>query len=87
MRGFWRTLYRYPRLQLGVLLAAPLGWLVVAYLGSLALLFISAFWTIEPFSGKVVTAAVARQLRDVLLTNPSTGRSRCERWACARSSR
>jgi putative spermidine/putrescine transport system permease protein len=55
MRGFWRTLYRYPRVQLGALLGAPLGWLVVAYLGSLALLFVSAFWTIEPFSGKVVT--------------------------------
>ena len=55
MRGFWRTLYRYPRLQLGALLGAPLGWLVIAYLGSLALLFISAFWRIEPFSGKVVT--------------------------------
>ncbi|HLA15811.1 MAG TPA: ABC transporter permease [Candidatus Limnocylindrales bacterium] len=55
MRAFWRTLYRYPRVQLGALLAAPLGWLVIAYLGSLALLFISAFWTIEPFSGNVVT--------------------------------
>jgi putative spermidine/putrescine transport system permease protein len=55
MRGFWRTLYRYPRVQLSALLGAPLGWLVVAYLGSLALLFVSAFWTIEPFSGKVVT--------------------------------
>jgi len=55
MRSFWRTLYRYPRVQLGALLAAPLGWLVVAYLGSLALLFVSAFWTLEPFSGNVVT--------------------------------
>ncbi len=55
MRGFWRALYRVPRIQLGALLGAPLGWLVIAYLGSLALLFISAFWTIEPFSGKVVT--------------------------------
>jgi putative spermidine/putrescine transport system permease protein len=55
MRGFWRALYRFPRVQLGALLGAPLGWLVIAYLGSLALLFISAFWRIEPFSGKVVT--------------------------------
>jgi putative spermidine/putrescine transport system permease protein len=54
MRGFWRTVYRYPRIQLGALLSAPLGWLVVAYLGSLALLFVSAFWSIEPFSGKLV---------------------------------
>jgi putative spermidine/putrescine transport system permease protein len=48
-------LYRYPRLQLGLLLSAPLGWLVLAYLGSLALLFISAFWKLDAFSGNVVT--------------------------------
>jgi putative spermidine/putrescine transport system permease protein len=55
MRGLWRTLYRHPRIQLGALLTAPMGWLVIAYLGSLALLFISSFWSIEPFSGEVVT--------------------------------
>ena len=55
MRGFWRVLYRYPRVQLAALLGAPLGWLVIAYLGSLALLFISSFWSIEPFSGEIVT--------------------------------
>jgi putative spermidine/putrescine transport system permease protein len=55
MRRIWRAVYGYPRVQLGALLAAPLGWLGVLYLGSLALLFISAFWTIEPFSGEIVT--------------------------------
>ncbi len=38
-------LYRRPRLQLALLLGAPLFWLVVAYLGSLAVLLVSAFWT------------------------------------------
>ena len=33
-----------PRLRLGLLLAGPIGWLVVAYLGSLAVLFVAAFW-------------------------------------------
>jgi putative spermidine/putrescine transport system permease protein len=41
-------------LQASLLLAAPLGWLVVAYLGSLAVLFVAAFWTLDDFSGQVV---------------------------------
>jgi putative spermidine/putrescine transport system permease protein len=43
-----------PRLQVGTLLAGPVGWLVVGYLGSLAILLISAFWTVDPLSGLVV---------------------------------
>jgi putative spermidine/putrescine transport system permease protein len=42
------------RLQLSLLLAGPLGWLVIAYLGSLAVLFVAAFWHLDEFSGKVV---------------------------------
>jgi putative spermidine/putrescine transport system permease protein len=37
-----------------LLLAGPVGWLVVAYLGSLAVLFVAAFWKLDPFTGKVV---------------------------------
>ena len=47
-------LWRRPRLQLGLLLAGPIGWLVVAYLGSLAVLFVAAFWHLDTFSGEVV---------------------------------
>jgi len=43
-----------PRLQVGALLAAPGAWLVVLYLGSLAVLLITAFWTVDPLSGAVV---------------------------------
>jgi putative spermidine/putrescine transport system permease protein len=43
-----------PRLQVGALLAGPVGWLVVGYLGSLAILLIAAFWTVDPLSGEVV---------------------------------
>jgi putative spermidine/putrescine transport system permease protein len=68
MRGFWRTVYRYPRVQLGALLAAPLGWLVIAYLGSLALLFVSSFWSIEPFSGDVVTTPTLDNFQTILST-------------------
>lgn len=43
-----------PRLQVGALLAAPVGWLVVGYLGSLAVLLIAGFWTVDPLSGEVI---------------------------------
>src|SRR3954452_8814808 len=42
------------RLQIGTLLAGPVGWLVIGYLGSLAVLLIAAFWTGHPLSGEVV---------------------------------
>jgi len=47
-------LWRRPRLQLGLLLAGPIGWLLIAYLGSLAVLFAAAFWHLDTFSGEVV---------------------------------
>jgi putative spermidine/putrescine transport system permease protein len=42
------------RLQVGLLLSGPIGWLGIAYLGSLAVLFVAAFWRLDPFSGQVV---------------------------------
>jgi putative spermidine/putrescine transport system permease protein len=53
-QGLATTLWRRPRLQLSLLLAGPVGWLVIAYLGSLAVLFLAAFWQLDTFSGKVV---------------------------------
>ena len=49
------ALYRRPRIQLAALLAAPIGWLVIAYLGSLALFFVSSFWSVDSLSGNIVT--------------------------------
>jgi putative spermidine/putrescine transport system permease protein len=37
----------------GSLLAAPLGWLVVLYLGSLAVLLVAALWTVGAVSGEI----------------------------------
>src|SRR3954449_6120862 len=48
------SLHGRPRLQLSLLLAGPLGWLGIAYLGSLAVLFVAAFWHLDSFSGEVV---------------------------------
>ena len=38
---------------MGALLAGPVGWLVIGYLGSLALLLISAFWSLGELSGEI----------------------------------
>jgi putative spermidine/putrescine transport system permease protein len=53
-QGLAASLWRRPRLQLSLLLAGPVGWLVIAYLGSLAVLFVAAFWRLDTFSGQVV---------------------------------
>jgi putative spermidine/putrescine transport system permease protein len=47
-------LHRRPNIRLAGLLAAPLGWLVVVYLGSLFLLFVNAFWTRDAFTGQTI---------------------------------
>jgi putative spermidine/putrescine transport system permease protein len=56
--GAWRSLlaalYRRPRAQILLLLTPPAGWFGVVYLGSLALLLVTAFWTFDGVTGKVV---------------------------------
>lgn len=47
-------LHGHPRIRLGGLLAAPLAWLVVVYLGSLLILFLNAFWTRDAFTGRTI---------------------------------
>jgi putative spermidine/putrescine transport system permease protein len=44
---------RHPRLRLGTFLSAPLAWLVVAYLGSLVLMFLTSFNGIDQFTTKI----------------------------------
>ena len=53
-RRLSRYFYRHPRLSLALLLALPLGWLVVAYLGSLFVLLLASVWTTDPFTSEVV---------------------------------
>jgi putative spermidine/putrescine transport system permease protein len=47
---FWRLPWLRPLL----LLTPPLGWFVVIYLASLATLLITAFWTIDTFTTRIV---------------------------------
>jgi putative spermidine/putrescine transport system permease protein len=42
-----------PRLQVGALLSAPVAWLVIGYIGSLAVLLAAGFWSVEALSGEV----------------------------------
>ena len=42
-----------PRLQAGTLLAGPVGWLVIGYIGSLAILLVTALWTLGELSGEI----------------------------------
>jgi putative spermidine/putrescine transport system permease protein len=42
------------RINLAFLLVPPMAWLVLAYLGSLAVLLVSAFWSTNEFTGAVV---------------------------------
>src|SRR4051794_20230309 len=41
------------RVQVGALLSGPLGWLVILYLGSLGVLLISSFWSVNALSGEL----------------------------------
>jgi putative spermidine/putrescine transport system permease protein len=63
-----RFLWRRPRLQLSLLLAGPVGWLVVAYLGSLAVLFVASLWQLDAFSGKIVHETGFQNFRELIET-------------------
>ena len=47
-------LYRHPRARVTLILALPVAWLGIVYLGSLVVLFLNAFWTTDPFTSLVV---------------------------------
>jgi putative spermidine/putrescine transport system permease protein len=48
------ALHRRPWLRGGLLLAPPSAWFVVLYLAALVVLFVSAFWSLDSFTGEVV---------------------------------
>ena len=60
--------YRRPRLQLAALLAAPIGWLVIAYLGSLALFLVTSFFQVDAITGNVIPQPTLDNYREVLGT-------------------
>ena len=64
-RGYWD---RHPNLRLAGLLSAPMAWLVVVYLGSLAALFLTAFWTVDDFTGQLVRTFTLENFQQVFTT-------------------
>jgi putative spermidine/putrescine transport system permease protein len=58
--------YRRPRLALLALLAAPIGWLVIAYLGSLALFLITSFWSVDSLSGNIIREPTLDNYKEIL---------------------
>jgi putative spermidine/putrescine transport system permease protein len=47
-------LYRHPFGRLSLTLGPPLAWMLVIYLGSLAVLLLSSFWRLDVFTGEIV---------------------------------
>ena len=69
--GSW--LHQRPKLRLRALLAAPVGWLAIAYLGSLFILLLNAFWAQDLFTGRVEPFNWSLEAFETILTNPVYG--------------
>jgi putative spermidine/putrescine transport system permease protein len=54
VRRVQSALYRRPGARVAGLLALPMTWMVLVYLTPLALLFVTAFWTTDSFTGLIV---------------------------------
>lgn len=59
-------LHRRAGVRLSLLLSAPLAWLGLAYLGALAALFVTAFYTTDTFTGELVRTFTWANFRDVI---------------------
>jgi putative spermidine/putrescine transport system permease protein len=70
MRRVAGWLHARPGTQWRLLLAAPLAWMVLVYLGSLAVLLVSAFWDTDSFTGQVQPFSWTLDAFEELATNP-----------------
>ena len=55
-----------PRLQVGSLLSGPIAWLVIGYLGSLAVLLIASFWGVSAISGELQKSFTLDNYKELL---------------------
>ena len=58
--------FRHPRTRLLVLLALPVGWMVLVYFGSLLVLLVSAFWDTDPFTAEVIREFTLDNFRTIV---------------------
>jgi len=66
LQNISNTMHKSPKLRLAALLTAPILWLVVAYLGALATLLVTAFFTIDSFTGNVIQIFNLGNFQDML---------------------
>jgi putative spermidine/putrescine transport system permease protein len=59
-------IYRHRSLQALFLLTPPLGWFGVVYLGSLAVLFVAAFWHLDPLTSAIKHDFTLRNFQQLL---------------------
>src|SRR6476469_10314799 len=69
LRRISRWLHAHPRARLSLILSLPLAWLVIAYLGSLFVLFLNAFWSRDPFTSLVVRQFTLDNITELLTTD------------------
>src|SRR5258707_14756035 len=58
-------LFRRPWLRAVLLLSAPGAWFVLIYLAALVILFVSAFWKVDAFSGNLIHAWNVENFRTI----------------------
>jgi putative spermidine/putrescine transport system permease protein len=68
-RRFLAFAYRHRSVQLLLLLTPPVGWFGVVYLGSLAILFVAAFWYLDPLTSAIKHDLTLRNF-ELVVTNP-----------------
>jgi putative spermidine/putrescine transport system permease protein len=64
------ALHHRPKLRLAALLTLPLTWLVGLYISSLALLLVTAFWYVDPFTSLVRPGFTLENFA-LIFTNPA----------------
>src|SRR5688500_9240969 len=69
LRRLAAWLHAHPGTQARLLLAGPIGWMVVAYLGSLIILLLGAFWQKDAFTGQVEPFAWSLDAFEDIVTN------------------
>ncbi len=67
LRRLADTLWRHPRLLLVLMLAPPVLWLGIIYLGSLAALLVQSFFSIDEYSGMINYQFTLKTYRELLI--------------------
>ena len=58
--------FRHRHVRLGLTLGLPTLWFLVIYIGALAILFVSAFWSLDVFTGEIVHSWTLKNFQTLL---------------------